>query len=120
MLAQNNGKKQEDTPMCEAAYGKEVWMGFVSAAVQNWTYHLLLDPGAGGLTGAQALAVWRQGAGLRRRAALGALAQAHAAACTHRCCLAATLSADAALVCCLLVIYTDLLEWNALGGIMGM
>ena len=29
-------------------------------------------------------------------------------------------AADAALVCCLLVIYTDLLEWNALGGAFGM
>ena len=29
-------------------------------------------------------------------------------------------AADTALVCCLLVIYTDLLEWNALGGAFGM
>ena len=41
-------------------------------------------------------------------------------ACTVSAPLPPPTAADAALVCCLLVIYTDLLEWNALGGAFGM
>lgn len=47
MLPQVNGHGVADTPMCEAAYGANVAMGFISAAVQDWTYHVALDPGAG-------------------------------------------------------------------------
>lgn len=39
-------------------------------------------------------------------------------ACPPAQCLPA--HADAALVCCLLAIYTDLVDWNAAGAFMGM
>ncbi|KAI3433433.1 hypothetical protein D9Q98_003248 [Chlorella vulgaris] len=68
VMIQNNGKHKPDTPMCVATYGENVAMGMISAAVQDWTYHVVLDPGA-----------------------------------------------DAALACLLLVCYTDLIEWNAMG-----
>jgi hypothetical protein len=45
-LLQNNGKHKPDTPMCVATYGENVAMGMISAAVQDWTYHVVLDPGA--------------------------------------------------------------------------
>ncbi|PSC76327.1 DHH family isoform B [Micractinium conductrix] len=73
MMWQVNDKNVPDTPMCEAAYGSNVVMGLVSAAVNDWSYSLALDPGA-----------------------------------------------DAALVACMLCIYTDLVTWNALGGAFGM
>lgn len=73
IMWQSNGEGQPDTPLCEAAFGSNVLLGMISAAIQDWTYHISLQPGA-----------------------------------------------DAALVACLLVIYTDLLEYNALGGAFGM
>lgn len=73
LMWQNNGKGKEDTTMCTATYGANVALGLVSAAVQDWTYHIVVEPGA-----------------------------------------------DAALACCFLIIFTDLLEWNALGGAFGM
>ena len=47
VMWQSNGKGMEDTPLCEAAYASSVVTGMISAAVQDWSYHVALDPGAG-------------------------------------------------------------------------
>jgi uncharacterized membrane protein YagU involved in acid resistance len=51
-----NGKEVEDTPLCEAAYASSVVMGMISAAVQDWSYHVALEPGAGASAAAAAVA----------------------------------------------------------------
>lgn len=73
MMWQVNAKGVDDTPLCEAAYADNVVSGMVSAAMQDWSYRIALDPGA-----------------------------------------------DAALVCVLLGVYTDLITNNALSGAFGM
>ena len=56
MWQSNPGKNVEDTPLCEAAYASSVVMGMISAAVQDWSYHVALDPGAGECAAAAAVA----------------------------------------------------------------
>ena len=60
---QVNDKNVPDTPMCEAAYGSNVVMGLVSAAVNDWSYSLALDPGAGEAVGRE----WCEGWVVRER-----------------------------------------------------
>lgn len=133
--------------MCDAAFGPSVVMGWMSALSQNWSYLLALEPGAGWwrLGAAQPCRQRCRAAHAAPPSCQAALCAQVArsvvpsvlpsglaassntssspepgSAClpaSHQC---PAMPADAALTAAVLVIFTDLLQWEALQGFMGM
>lgn len=97
LMWQNNGKGKEDTTMCTATYGANVALGLVSAAVQDWTYHIVVEPGAGGAGREEPVWGWRS-----LRASL-CMCMSHCAPSKPQ---KENVPADAALACCFLIIFT--------------
>ena len=117
----------EEAPLAEASYGSAT-IGFVSAFTQDWSYHVALAPGAGGLAEIEGrMPCCSEEAAVAGLAGAGAAPGKAPCSATGRapgwppyCCLPSPAPADVPLVACLLAVYTDLVDWNAGGAITGM